>query len=75
MGLPFLLGVNLLMWWEPSSVPALPSIQPKHSASSTASLYEMPFYPESLVGKTNHISFDLSKFSNSHWRQSLRSSE
>ena len=42
------------------------SIQPKQNASSTASLYKSDLSPDSFIGKTNHISLSVSKFSASH---------
>jgi hypothetical protein len=49
------------------------SIQPKQSASSTASLYKILSLPVSFFGYSNQISSFISKFVSSHFRQFCRS--
>ena len=67
------LGVNRCARCVASMCLMVLSIQPKQSASSTASLYERDLSPDSFIGNTNHISFSVSKCSESQLLQTFRS--
>ena len=54
---PPFLGVKCCARCVPSMFRIVLSIHPKHSASSTASLYESPSSPAPFIGNTNQTSF------------------